>query len=142
MKPRSVDVPIEQIRPRGDFVLVRRLPDYRSFFWVPRQNERAIQDLRIGEVLQVGPGDAAYIGWCRYCDVFTRRMLVPPVKCTYCGKALEDGVSTHANIALGVRVGDKVIYPRVPDNDITVNGEELTMLHEECHVLAVLDEQS
>lgn len=139
MTPRSVDVPIEDIRPRGDFVLVRRLLDYRSFLWVPSQNPRAIQDLRVGEVLQVGPGDTLDRAYCGTCDYWTSRVNIGPVsKCKLCGKAdLTDAGTWH--LELGVKVGDKVVYPRVPDNDITVNGEELTMLHEEGHVLAVLE---
>jgi co-chaperonin GroES (HSP10) len=38
-----------------------------------------------------------------------------------------------------VKPGDEVIYPRVPANDLRINGEEYTMLHEEQHCLAVVE---
>ena len=42
-------------------------------------------------------------------------------------------------IPLGVVPGDRVVYARCPDNDVRINGEDLVLLREEQHVLAVLD---
>lgn len=46
---------------------------------------------------------------------------------------------------MNVQVGDTVIFPRVPANEIVLNGEVYCWLREEQHVLAVvsdLDERS
>ena len=38
--------------------------------------------------------------------------------------------------------GDEIVYPRVPANDIRLNGEEYVFLHEEQHILAVIERNS
>ena len=35
--------------------------------------------------------------------------------------------------------GDRVVYARCPDNDVRINGEDLVLLREEQHVLAILE---
>jgi chaperonin GroES len=42
-------------------------------------------------------------------------------------------------IPLGVVPGDRVVYARCPDNDVRINGEDLVLLREEQHILAILD---
>lgn len=38
-----------------------------------------------------------------------------------------------------VKPGDTVVYPRVPANNVVLNGDEYTLIHAEQHVLAVLE---
>ena len=35
--------------------------------------------------------------------------------------------------------GDRVVYARCPDNDVRINGEDLVLLREEQHVLAIIE---
>jgi co-chaperonin GroES (HSP10) len=41
---------------------------------------------------------------------------------------------------MGCTLGDIVIFPRVPANEIAINGLEFVMLHEEQHVVGVVEQ--
>lgn len=42
-------------------------------------------------------------------------------------------------IPMNVDVGDEILYRRAPANDICIDGQEYTFLHEEQHILAVIE---
>lgn len=100
---------IDQVNPRCDMVLVRRVPDAEvlaSGLILPAICRDYPTGVRIGEVLMVGPGDA------------TTSNLRRPMEC---------------------RVGDRILYSRCPDNDVTIDGVPCVLLREEQHVLAILE---
>lgn len=98
------------LRPLGDFVLVKRIVETQTS-----------SGLFIPE-----SAAAPEIGFIRK----GRVVLVGP------GDRKADG----SRFEMGVEVGDIVLYPRVPANDVRINGEEHTLLHEEQHILAVVEE--
>lgn len=51
------------------------------------------------------------------------------------GDRLKDG----SRGCMCVQPGDEIVYARVPANDIRIDGEEYTLLHEEQHVLCIVD---
>lgn len=127
----NVNHPVELVRPLGDFILVKRLPDcdeVNSLIIRPGMCMNASGkwvrsddcELRLGEVIAVGPGDE-----------------IPN------GNVLSSGTGSMIAVTkllpMHVKVGDTVLYPRVPANDVRIDGQEYTFLREEQHVLAVIE---
>ncbi len=98
------------LRPLGDFVLVKRIVETKT----------------AGGLFIPESAAAPEFGVIRKGQV----VLVGP------GDRRPDGT----RFDMGVEVGDVVLYPRVPANDVRINGEEHTLLHEEQHILAVIEE--
>jgi hypothetical protein len=145
------------IRCLADFVLVKPFPpagliinpgvhmtqDYRWRQDRPRGN-------RTGTVVAIGSGDKMIGLACADCQRFELRLLrtdsdIKRLACECGGEkltvALKDGTPMTQRAGLNVSVGDVVVFPRVPANEIEINGEEYVFLHEEQHVLAVIDEE-
>lgn len=126
--------------------------------------------LQRGKVVACGPGDRVIWFVCADCGMdYTStldprpegdpncgavRVIYAVASCPRCGSssrsALLDswcgfhGVVHHGNERcnrpMHVKPGDTVIFPRVPANRVMIRGEEFVMLHEEQHVLAVIEE--
>lgn len=126
---------IDQVDPRHDMVLVRRLPDdqiTKGGILLPETALNKREGYRIGEVLRVGKGDIVFgetcddRNYCRKCDAWD---------CCHCEWATHDTF----RFPMLCKPGDRVIYSRCPDNDVTIDGVECTFLREEQHVLAIID---
>ncbi len=159
---------VQDVKLLSDFVLVKAFPppsaiinpgvrmtkDYRWRSDRPR-------GLQYGTVVAVGKGDRYISTVCHECEAYSMRiepegMPMPGdnliggrKRGLYCSKCNSSDVSVvglnqQAAIWRGempVKVGDVVVYPRVPANDIRINGEEYTACHLEQHILAVVDEE-
>jgi co-chaperonin GroES (HSP10) len=115
----AADATIDQIHPRKDILLVRRIPDEEvlaSGLVVPAMARDSKTGVRIGEVLKCGPGDEI----TRYPD--------GPDGPTY----------YRCNAEMECKPGDRVAYMRCPDNDVNIGGVDCVLLREEQHVLAIL----
>jgi co-chaperonin GroES (HSP10) len=148
--PISIDVQPEMVRPSGDFVLVRRLDLEPAGVWVPRRSQRAMMQLRLGLVVAVGPGDPVVTLRCSSCGKERDRIgvlrhthadhLREPVRtgtCS-CGET-ECEVVKSGRAPMQVRVGDRVLYWRSPANDVVIGGQRYIFLHEEQHIVAVVE---
>lgn len=128
--------------------------------------------LHRGEVLAVGPGDRLVYFWCDNCGTQEQRLVdrlwktadsvtqvskVP--KCRFCGfgtHTLHDFNHTERTAALtsraplGCKVGDVILYERRRDAmlkstrfpSLGLEDEMLLILHDEQHVLAVLESEA
>lgn len=165
MKPLryvGVEHPPESVRPMGDFVLVRPCePDmetYSGLLEIPENARQPDRGLRMGVVVATGPGDQVAIWICPQCGGFQYTVITsetdnagrhhvvygapgkcdgPPFDTIPCGGEFELIGTSRAPMFCSV--GETVLYPRVPANVVRINGEELIFLHEEQHVLAVLE---
>lgn len=165
----TISADLEAIRPLGDFVLVRPLSDeeggkltgtslaelsslsefhmtadYRYRWNRPRGN-------RFGRVIAAGPGDRMVGLMCPRCYQVSGFRLVhidavrKRASCRECGSEMK--TAFHPDFEGPVTVsapmycapGDIVVFPQVPANEIEINGEKLIFLHQEQHVLAVLE---
>lgn len=136
------------VRPMYDFVLVERLPDEQGGLVAAPDRKTFEPALRRGRVVAVGPGDGLFLVFCRSCYLMrTRKHDAASLgRCAECGRKeaflsrdaaqrLFPGCRCEMNCALG----DVVLYPRVPANDVRIDEREYTFLHEEQHVYAILD---
>jgi hypothetical protein len=96
----------------------------------------------------VGPGDAMQMFHCECGTSCFRTLLAAATRgfprCEKCGESMQIVVAVKppARAPMHVSVGDEILYDRSPANDVSINGEEHCFLHEEQHVLAVLEHQS
>jgi hypothetical protein len=44
-------------------------------------------------------------------------------------------------VPMSVQVGDEILYWRSPANDVKIDGQEYVFLHEEQHLVAVLEQE-
>lgn len=133
---------------------VHMTQDYRWRSDRPRGN-------RLGEVVACGPGDLAAHLYCETCQELRKRIVKTGEgthaqsiggKCDQCGDALsifprwgtgpEAEIVSTERMPMNVRVGDIVVFPRVPNNELRINGEDFCFLHEEQHVLAVIEKEA
>jgi co-chaperonin GroES (HSP10) len=114
----AADATIDQIHPRKDILLVRRIPDEEvlaSGLVIPAMARDSKTGVRIGEVLKCGPGEE------------------------YDSELMFDGAHRVVNlIPTECQPGDRVAYMRCPDNDVNIGGVDCVLLREEQHVLAIL----
>lgn len=157
---------VSSIRPLGDFVLVRPLSDeeggkltgtglaelsslsefhmtadYRYRWNRPKGN-------RYGEVVACGEGDLMVFMECDTCKSVTVRIAYKDAsslrkRCDCGGTRRTATIFEHyadvTHAEMFVHPGDIVVYPQVPANEIEINGEKLVFLHQEQHVLAVIE---
>jgi co-chaperonin GroES (HSP10) len=120
---RSAEMDLSKLTPLHDFVLVHEIPEKTLLVQNGvmhmtgdyRWRSDRPKGLRRGRVVAVGRGDKILCGPCA-CE----------------GRRAE----------MNVHAGDEVVYPRVPANDVVINGEEYTFLHEEQHVLAIVEKEA
>lgn len=153
---------IEALRPLGDFVLVKPLVTTNDAGIIDPKTQRTkdgrwrLQNRetgnRFGTVIAVGAGDRVIQLVCQSCDLpqhrIDRGQETKKWRCSQCG-----GVDLHAGggdaawladisrMPLGVSPGDVVIFPRVPANEVIINGEEFVLLHEESQIYGVVEEE-
>lgn len=164
MKPLrypAASVPVESVRPLGDFVLVRPLlePEQQGQIVLPDSARAPEKGLRRGVVVACGNGDKAVNFCCDDCGAnysstlrqVGESQVFAVSSCPACGspgrsmwKLTDGGRLGHGKPFISrrpvhVKPGDVVIYPRVPANGVQIDGEEHFMLHEEQHCWAVED---
>jgi hypothetical protein len=151
---QSVSTEMEAMKPLGDFVLVKPLPidDPLSRLWLPISVKRTIMQLKLGLVVAAGDGDRLITLRCKACGTERSRLaqlgfthaehLRAPIKTSRCscGESAVDLVG-ETRAAMNVQVGDEIIYWRSPANDCFINGVEYVFLHEEQHIVAVVDKE-
>lgn len=114
----AADATIDQVHPRKDILLVRRIPDEEitaSGLVVPDSARNPAMGVRVGEVLKCGPGDV--LQHIPDSLMFKNTTVHAPMEC---------------------RPGDRILYMRCPDNDVNIGGVDCVLLREEQHVLAIL----
>lgn len=139
------------VQPTGDFVLIKPLPNPLEKLWLPETVRRGMSPLKRGRVVAAGPGDKLLTLQCRACNAVRTRIaalewlhsdhLRGPVqlgRCA-CGCGSCEVVSADERTEMQTRPGDEVLYWRAPANDVRINGEEYVFLHEEQHIVAVLE---
>lgn len=141
------------IKPLGDFVLVKPFPLFTSLIIDPKtqmtkdgrwrlQNRETGN--RFGRVVAMGAGDRVVGLHCGDCGAMNARIErsqdTKLWKCSVCAGRQLVAVDT-GRAPMNLQVGDVVIFPRVPSNEMKINGEEYCWLREEQHVLAVVDEE-
>jgi co-chaperonin GroES (HSP10) len=137
-----------KLTPLHDFVLVQPLPhpdtiiidpgihmtqDYRWRSDRPRGN-------RYGRVVAIGLGDRLLSFACDKCHGATWRIESAKRFTCKCGGSLEALPLTPRRAEMHVQIGDVVVFPRVPANEIEINDVEYCFIHEEQHVLAIIEE--
>jgi len=144
---RNITAALEKLKPLHDFCLVEHVPetetvlksglhmtgDYRWRADRPR-------GIRRGRVLAVGLGDRIIFAKCVQCGAEAQRVAGRAWRCFECGGDLES-TGEVGRCEMGVKPGDIILYPRIPSNDVIINGKEYTICHEEQHVLAVIQEE-
>jgi co-chaperonin GroES (HSP10) len=158
--PISTD--LAALTPLHDFVLVQEIPPEEAIIKSPVHmtgDYRWVSDrpkgLRRGRVVAVGKGDRLFYMTCPKCrrpngdthgPLCERAETAKRFVCRNCGATLEHfeqhGRAVVTRCEMYVKVGDEVIYPRVPANDVTINGDEYTFLHCEQHVLALIEQEA
>lgn len=154
---------LTKLVPLHDFVLVKPFPPQsviidpgvkmtRDFRWV---NPRA-RGNRFATVVAIGKGDRWFGMFCEPClfgpdkidgTLICRKMLETAKrhKCLKCGGVmmrysdLPGGPVVEGRAPMHVKIGDIVVHPQVPANEVELNGERYFFLHEEQHVLAVVE---
>jgi co-chaperonin GroES (HSP10) len=142
----NIPAELESVRPHGDYVLVKRIPDPLTtaggMLYLPdgsRDPKKLVP--RRGLVIAVGKGDRLHCWSCFECGAFKGTTLQGPGRCDHCGAEQWNylGEKRHE---MQVNVGDHVIYWRSPANDIRLNEEDYVFLHEEQHIAAVIPQES
>lgn len=146
------DGDIASIRPLGDFVLVKPIPEDDSLIIDPKtqmtrdgrwRTTNREKGNRMGTVVATGPGDRLLVLKCHGCGELNNRIdraqEVKAWKCSNCGsKHLTSAYNGSFVCSMHVQPGDTVVYPSVPANEFKIDGDDYVFLHEECHVLAVI----
>lgn len=138
---------LERLRPRGDCVVVRLIPEpeqHANLIWIPdvvRKGENSLP--RIGEVVAVGLGDRLFTWFCKCCIGGQRSTFHAPEPCPICGQndfgpAEIDFITRHP---MHVKPGDRVVFWRVLANQMIINEEIFQFVREESQILAVLEEE-
>jgi co-chaperonin GroES (HSP10) len=148
----AAKVDIDKLTPLADMVLVRRLPDEETTHGgliVPGVARNKREGLRVGLVLRVGMGDTwrvPYDQWSKsaYPRDNSVTIHVMPIMniapCDHITGVDETPVrEVSGRWTMQVKPGDRVVYSRVEENNVNINGEDLVLLREEQHVLAVLE---
>lgn len=140
----------------GDRCLIRDLPEDEKAgsLWIPEMCQNN-ETLRQGIVVAVGPGDNCIekpVDDRRITSdgrpVLKRKSVTQPCPeiatgdcveyvtgpCLICGG---DG-KIPGRLPMTVRLGDRVLYTRRRDEEFYVNGERISLVHEQQAVLAVL----
>lgn len=153
---------ISTIRPLGDFVLVRPFPmEHGTGSLIINPGVHMTQDGRwrsnrlkgnqMGEVIAVGRGDRMLTFHCEGCGISAHRSeTAKRHACCSCGGSLSKGwlcsdgsvIDVVDRYRMNVQPGDVVVYPQVPSNEVSINGERLIFLHEEQHILAVVEQEA
>jgi co-chaperonin GroES (HSP10) len=149
----SVRAEMSNLKPMGDYVLVKRLENDNPIegLWLPKRVQKEVRQLRRGTVVAVGFGDPFIRLRCLKCHLCRNRLALlkqshregqrEPIetgKCK-CGSREYEIVSTGLHAPMEVKLGDQVLYWRSPANDVRINGQEYVMLHEEQHLVAILE---
>jgi co-chaperonin GroES (HSP10) len=143
-----------QVKPTGDFVLIKPLPndDPLSRLWLPASVHRKKMILKRGLVIAVGQGDSIVQLKCTECGKERARLavLIPdrtadsrlPIKTgtCKCGCSMVEVLGT-SRAAMNVQAGDEILYWRSPANDVRINEEEYVFLHEEQHIVGVIEKE-
>lgn len=136
MQPQP-EVPFQPIHDR---LLVKWEPESARVLsiWLPETARRpgalgSDRFLRIGRVVSVGPGDP-----CLKCAKVRTELAERGVDLTtlmlpncVCGGT--------ERIPMNVAVGDRIVYDHPSSAEVTIEGEQYVILHEEQHVLAVIE---
>jgi len=164
---RSIITDLAKLKPLGDFVLVHPLslddqlkmedrhiaPSPIQMTKDGRYVSNRPRGLRYGRVVAMGAGDKVIVLVCQSCDRMQHRIErgqdSKKWRCSECGSfelqaAGGDGAETSliARAPMNCTLGDVVAFHRVPANEISINGQEFVMCHEEQHIVAVLDQDS
>jgi co-chaperonin GroES (HSP10) len=159
---KSITADLDNFRPMGDMVLVKRLPDpeeSKGGILIPEmaRNENRPKypgaSGRMGIVVASGPGDKGFEFRCSACGSIS--VLAPSLKAVpgaeeahyrivtkcNCGTGELIATGNHSRLPMYVSVGDKVLFQRWVNNVVVLNDEEYTLLHAESQVLAVIEEE-
>lgn len=133
------EVPFQPIHDR---LLVKWEPESARVLsiWTPESARRpgalgSDRFLRIGRVVATGPGDPCQcvgkqIEFAASIGVKPESVIPPGPPCERC----------HAGrIPMQCKVGDRILYDHPSDKEVTIEGEQYVILHEEQHVLAVIE---
>jgi chaperonin GroES len=118
----------QDIRPLGDRVLVRDLPDQEKIdsIWLPQGHARD-NGLRFGVVVAIGKGDKWLdCGW-------------PAGKPEPVLKALADGLE---RLPMDVKPGDKILYDQRKEAEVFIDGERFTLIHQQQSIIGILESES
>lgn len=137
----AADATIDQVHPRKDILLVRRIPDEEitaSGVAVPDSARNPAMGVRVGEVLKCGPGDML-----EFNDLFDIPLKADVNHATgTVTDKIVDGKVVHVRCnvraSMECKPGDRILYMRCPDNDVNIGGVDCVLLREEQHVLAIL----
>jgi co-chaperonin GroES (HSP10) len=105
------------------------------------------QGNRLGTVVAAGKGDKMIGLYCEDCAKTEMRIVVTDQRmkrmtCACGGQKLtisHNGHALPARAEMPVAIGDVVIFPRVPANELELNGEEYVFLHAEQHILGIVE---
>lgn len=166
MKPvhhPSIPAELASVKPLGDFVLVRRdLDQERSNVIIaPGWRNKGVDGVKRGTVIAVGPGDKGVFLWCETCHETRQGFPVMQgtargdvsyslrTKCPKCGNPrsiamdwVRDGDPLEARAPMHVKPGDEILYHRAPANNVVIDDQEFVLLHEEQHILAVIEKEA
>ena len=156
---RSIETDLAQFRPLGDFVLVRPFSEREQLAMEDRtiaqspltmtRDGRYLfnrpRGLQYGTVVAMGAGDRVILLGCKACGTFGTRIdrgwESRKWRCTDCGgfDLFSTRLAPDSRAPMGCTLGEVIIFPRVPANEIRMNGEEFVVIHEEQHVYGVLE---
>ena len=166
---RSIITDLAKLKPLGDFVLVQPLSQDEQLKMEDRhiapspiqmtKDGRYVSNrprgLRYGRVVAMGAGDRSIVLICKSCRIMQYRIErgqeSKKWRCSDCGSfdlcaaTVSDADGGHLFIdraPMNCTLGDVVAFHRVPANEISINGQEFVMCHEEQHIVAVLDQDS
>lgn len=138
---RHANIPAElaNLRPCGDFVLVRVIPEpeMAGRIVLPQGRKENLAP-RIGEVIAVGPGDKLPL------SNKEMRQLADADGGIVRPWADEIVYEVRADIwwtrgPMHVKPGDRILYWRTYANEVVLNDELYQLIHEEQHIVGVLE---
>lgn len=143
---------LERLRPRGDCVVIRVIPEpemHANLIWIPDTARGGDNTPRIGEVVAVGKGDRRFFWVCLDCierdeesPGWRQSTFHAPEPCPMCeSRRLSGDLFNPDHHPMHVKPGDWVYYWRVFANQVEVNKEIYQFVREEQHILAVLEKE-
>lgn len=92
-----------------------------------------------GVIVACGPGDKMFELQCSDCGALRTWNTTRSASDCECGSGNFSVVRDDLRVPMGVKVGDEVLFSRSPANEIYIGGELHVAVHEEQHIIMVLE---
>jgi co-chaperonin GroES (HSP10) len=127
----------DKFRPLHDQILVKREDSPRMSGLIHLPDNAQVQadgrgEIHQGIVVALGPGDLVKCVPCGGLGDYNPTAMAPP-DCPYCNG------SGMRRYPIDLKLGDRILFWFHMGADVTIDGEQFIVLHEEQHVQGVLE---